>query len=257
MSERVVFEQVRVVDPAAGVDEVRDVDRRRRRDRQPSRRGRRADRRPRPRPRARAGRSAHAPAGARRRAQGDGRVGDPGGRGGRLHGRRRRWPTPTRRRTTRRSCRRSATSRRPPARATCSRWARSRAGSRGSRSPRWARWSRPGVRVFSDDGRCVPTARLLRNALTLRQGVPGRRRAGRARGGRFAWSRAVRCTRGCARRRSGSPAGPPRPRRSSSRATSRSRGPAAGVCTCATCPPPGRWSSCGARRPRASASPRR
>ena len=96
-----------------------------------------------------------------------------------------------------------------------------------------------GVRMFSDDGRCVPSARLLRNALLLREGVPRGDRPGRARGGARRSSRAARCTRGCTRRRSALRGGRPKPRRSSWRATSPSPPRRAAGCTCATSPRPG------------------
>ncbi len=133
----------------------------------------RADRRPWPGARARAGRSAHAPAGAGLRAQGDGRDGHAGRRGGRLHGRRVRWPTPN-----------------PPAdNAAIVQAVRDLAAAAGlvrrvpgggdharargaRRSPRWARWSRPASGSSATTGARVPTARLLRNALTYAKAFP-------------------------------------------------------------------------------------
>ena len=76
-----------------------------------------------------------------------------------------------------------------------------------------------GVRVFSDDGHCVPSARLLRNALLYAKAFPRRRSSwpSTARTPR-SW-RAARCTRAAlvhARPRAGAR---PRPKRSSWRAT--------------------------------------
>ena len=133
---------------------------------------------------------------------------DARGRGRRVHGRLRRWRTPIRWRTTPRSmhevrdlARGRRRLRRLPGRGDHARaWA-------GSSWPSSARWSRPGVRMFSDDGRCVPTARLLRNALTYvrRRSTtscsPSTARTRRS-------PRAGRCTRAASYRRSGSPGSP-------------------------------------------------
>ena len=102
MAERILFRGARVIDPAAGRDEVADVlvaDGAI----APSAGRRERDRRRLRRPRARAGarRPPHARPGAGARGQGDG--GDRGRAGGarRLHRRSRRWPTPIPSPTTR------------------------------------------------------------------------------------------------------------------------------------------------------------
>ena len=80
-----------------------------------------------------------------------------------------------------------------------------------------------GVRVFSDDGRCVPTARVLRNALTYAQAVPDVviaehcEDASLVEGGQMHEGVALLLARAGRASR-------PRPRRSSSPATSRWRG---------------------------------
>ena len=91
----------------------------------------------------------------------------------RLHRGRRRWPTPIPWPTTPASSPRSrdvAAGGRP--RATCSRSAPSRRASPGSRSPRWARWSRPASGCSATTASCVPTPRMLRNALTYAKAFP-------------------------------------------------------------------------------------
>ena len=109
-----------------------------------------------------------------------------------------------------------------------------------------------GVRVFSDDGRCVPNARVLRNAMTYAKAFDGIVIAEHC--GIRRSPRGVRCTRASARTRSGSRDSRARRRRSSSRATSRSRGSPADGSTCVTSALPARSSSCGGRRPTASGS---
>jgi dihydroorotase-like cyclic amidohydrolase len=83
------------------------------------------------------------------------------------------------------------------------------------------------VRMFSDDGSCVSDPALMRRAPRSR-GSPSVRR----------------CTRAIARRGSGSPAGPPPPRRPSSPATCCSPATSGPGCTSATSRPPARWSCC-------------
>ncbi len=110
-----------------------------------------------------------------------------------------------------------------------------------------------GVRVFSDDGHCVPTARMLRNALVYAKAFDARGRDRRSLRGSVP-RRGRPDARGPARPpRSVSPGVRPRPRRSSWRATSRSRamtgGPPAPVPPLERCD---RSSWSGARRARAS-----
>ena len=155
--------------------------------------------------------------------------------------------------------RRSATSRRRPG--SCDVFpvgAITQGPARASRSPRWARWSRPASGCSPTTGTACRRPRLLRNALDLREGVPGGRRDRRARGGRFARSRAGRCTRASTPRRSASPGRPGRGRGGHRRARPRGRAGCGGrLHLCHLSSRAGRWSWCGARRPRASASPRR
>ena len=113
-----------------------------------------------------------------------------------------------------------------------------------------------GVRVFSDDGHSVPSAQAVAQRLALRHGVPGRGGAGRARRGRVARGgrphargAAVLLSGACGPAgRGGGDRGGPRPR---------PRARDGDGCTCATSRAPGPSSWFVAPRPRASASPRR
>ena len=138
---------------------------------------------------------AHAPARAGLRAQGDDRD-RHAGRGGRAATpRSRRWPTPIRSPTTRASWPRSA--RRPPPRGSCDVFpvGAITKGLAGESLAEIGEMVEAGVRVFSDDGNCVPTGAGAPQRADLREGVPRRGRDRRPLRGRLARARAARCTR--------------------------------------------------------------
>ena len=131
-----------------------------------SRAGATRDRRRRARRSARAGRPAHAPAGARLRAERDVLTGSRAAAAGGFTAvlamaNTRPSPTPPA------SSNRSSPSGEQPATSRCGRSAPSPSGWRASGSARSARWPTraPRVRVFSDDGKCVYDALLMRRAL--------------------------------------------------------------------------------------------
>ena len=147
----------RVVDPAAGVDEVRDVvvadgviagpEAAEGAERIDARRSR-----PRTRASSTCTRICASPARSTRRRSRPG----PVRRRSAGTRRSRRWPTPSRSPTTPRSCRGARPGRRPRAAATSSRSARSRRGCAGESLAEMGEMVEAGVRVFSDDGHCVP-----------------------------------------------------------------------------------------------------
>ena len=108
-----------------------------------------------------------------------------------------------------------------------------------------------GVRMFSDDGKCVPTARLLRNALVYAKAFDDVVIADHCEDASLAESGQMHegfhsYSLGLARPARGG-GGDHRGPRPGDRAHDRAPGS-----TSAICRPPGRWSSSGARRPRAS-----
>jgi len=103
-------------------------------------------------------------------------------------------------------------------------------GRAGERLAPMAELAALGVRLFTDDGDGVQSAGLMRRALQYATA---------------AWPAGAPCTRGSGRAASGSPASPPRPRRSWWRGTSRWRGRRVGGSTSCTCrpPAPSTWSA--------------
>ena len=121
-------------------------------------------RRGRLRRRARPRRPPHPPARAGRRDRRDGRVGLEGRRPRRLHGRGRHAEHRAGHRLGRRRARR-ARARRDGAGRGRRRRAPSRSAGGASASPRWREMAALGVRLFTDDGRGVQNAGLMRRAL--------------------------------------------------------------------------------------------